>query len=398
MSNEFLGYTKTTQKLPAGSNTANPGNYPRRILLVTTGLSPQVVTESLYALAVRKTQNFVATEIHLITTKVGAERAKSSLLGDQGWLSRFCQDYDIPEIKFNNHLIWRLLGPDNQPLDDIQTPIDNQLAADQITNYVRQLTADPDSAIHASIAGGRKSQGLFLGYALSFFGRPQDRLSHVLVSPPFESNPNFFYPTPSDYFIQSIHSSQKRINARKAEVKLAEIKFVRLRSEIPEQVLETTANFERVVDITQQALEPAELIIDAAAQKIKAARKVITVSPINLAFLAWLARNQKSRNPWVICPVDEVPEQEHANSFLHEYQRTKGNLSHYRRTVKRLEGGMTRKFFSQTKSKLNRQLRENLPIDSLNSYRIDRKKDGNIWRHGFNIASENIHFEEIESS
>ena len=59
---------------------------------------------------------------------------------------------------------------------------------------------------------------------------------------------------------------------------------------------------------------------------------------------------------------------------------------------------MTRKFFSQTKPKLNRQLSENLPIDSLNSYRIDREKDGNIWRHGFNIASENIHFEKIESS
>jgi CRISPR-associated protein (TIGR02584 family) len=61
---------------------------------------------------------------------------------------------------------------------------------------VRELTADPDCAIHASIAGGRKTMGFYLGYALSLFGRPQDRLSHVLVSSPFESNQNFFYPLP----------------------------------------------------------------------------------------------------------------------------------------------------------------------------------------------------------
>src|SRR3990172_2018906 len=46
-----------------------PSSYPRRILLAVTGLSPQVVTETLYALAVEPPageERFVPTEVHLV--------------------------------------------------------------------------------------------------------------------------------------------------------------------------------------------------------------------------------------------------------------------------------------------------------------------------------------------
>ncbi len=40
--------------------------------------------------------------------------------------------------------------------------------------------------------------GLFLGIAFQLFARPQDRLSHVLVSPPdLEGHPEFYYPPPA---------------------------------------------------------------------------------------------------------------------------------------------------------------------------------------------------------
>ena len=43
--------------------------HPRRILLAVTGLSPQVVTETLYALGVAEQGEaaFLPTDIHLIT-------------------------------------------------------------------------------------------------------------------------------------------------------------------------------------------------------------------------------------------------------------------------------------------------------------------------------------------
>ena len=37
--------------------------------------------------------------------------------------------------------------------------------------------------------------GYYLGYALSLFGRSQDRLSHVLVSDGYEGHPEFYYPS-----------------------------------------------------------------------------------------------------------------------------------------------------------------------------------------------------------
>jgi CRISPR-associated protein (TIGR02584 family) len=75
-----------------------------------------------------------------------------------------------------------------QPLADIRSVADSHQAADQITKRVRALSADPDCALHVSIAGGRKTMGYYAGYALSLFGRRQDRLSPGLVSEPFESN------------------------------------------------------------------------------------------------------------------------------------------------------------------------------------------------------------------
>lgn len=163
----------------------SPESYPRRILLAVTGLSPQVVTETLYVLAVQAKPAFVPTEIHLITTRQGAEHARLNLLSRQiGWFHRLRADYALPEIAFHAKCIHVIPDAAGGELDDIRTPADNARAADFVTERVRALTSDPDCTLHVSIAGGRKTMGYYLGYALSLFGRGQDRLSHVLVSAP----------------------------------------------------------------------------------------------------------------------------------------------------------------------------------------------------------------------
>jgi CRISPR-associated protein (TIGR02584 family) len=79
-----------------------PTGFPRRILLAVTGLTPQVVTETLYALAVRREPAFVPTEVVLLTTAEGAERARLSLLSaEPGWFARLVSDYDLPSIDFD---------------------------------------------------------------------------------------------------------------------------------------------------------------------------------------------------------------------------------------------------------------------------------------------------------
>jgi CRISPR-associated protein (TIGR02584 family) len=100
-----------TEKNHAPATSANqsvarqPSQYKRRILLAVSGLSPQIVTETIYALAASPVSPFVPTEVHLITTREGAQRAELSLLSDDlGWFHKLCKDYNLSDIQFNrNH-------------------------------------------------------------------------------------------------------------------------------------------------------------------------------------------------------------------------------------------------------------------------------------------------------
>lgn len=94
-------------KLESASGAAVdlPPQYSRRILLAVTGLSPQIVTRTLYALA-REKPAFIPTEIHLITTQEGAERARLALLSDRpGWFNQLLRDYRLPDIQFDANTI-----------------------------------------------------------------------------------------------------------------------------------------------------------------------------------------------------------------------------------------------------------------------------------------------------
>ncbi|MCS6781453.1 MAG: CRISPR-associated ring nuclease Csm6, partial [Geminicoccaceae bacterium] len=258
-----------------------------------TGLSPQVVTETLYALAVRPPEGraaFVPTEIHLITTATGAEHARLNLLSERpGWFHQLRRDYDLPEIAFGPEHLHVLTAASGAALEDIRAPEDNERAADFITDKVRELAADPSAALHVSIAGGRKTMGFYLGYALSLYGRPQDRLSHVLVSPPYESHPQFYYPTPYEYVFHTLDTQHRPLDARKAEVTLASIPFVRLREGLPPRLLRGAASLSQVVSSANRSLEPPRLVLEVRARRALADGLDIPLGPTEFAVLLWIA-------------------------------------------------------------------------------------------------------------
>ena len=57
------------------------------ILLSITGMTPQVVTETLYAIYKSEPEHF-PEEIYIITTQKGAEKIRTNLLGDEGQLNK----------------------------------------------------------------------------------------------------------------------------------------------------------------------------------------------------------------------------------------------------------------------------------------------------------------------
>ncbi|WP_291992264.1 CRISPR-associated ring nuclease Csm6 [Candidatus Accumulibacter sp. ACC003] len=342
------------------NNTENPNDYPRRILVAVTGLSPQIVTETLYALAVAPSgAAFVPTEIHLITTRSGAEKARLALLSEEpGWFHRLRQDYALPPIRFAAETIHVLEDADGRPLEDIRSPDDNRRAADGITALIRQFTADPDCALHVSIAGGRKTMGFFLGYALSLYGRPQDQLSHVLVSEPFESSIGFYYPTPSSRVIEM--PGGRLVDSAQAQVTLAELPFVSLRHGLPEALLTGLASYNQTVAAARRALAPARLQIDLATRRIEAAGKVFALPPAELALLSVFARRAQHGEAALPAPSKELPDSDWKQRYLVELRWIAGPLKDLDDTERALRKGMDGGYFSAHLSKLRKLLRAEL--------------------------------------
>ena len=378
-----------------------PQDYSRRLLVAVTGLSPEIVTETLYALAVEQDPPFVPTEIRLITTEEGAERAKLSLLhSESGWFHRLRADYGLPAIAFGPEHVQVLRDAAGRPLGDIRTPDDNTRAANTITEAIRDLTRDRDSALHVSIAGGRKTMGFYLGYALSLYGRVQDRLSHVLVSAPYESHPQFAYPSVKSQVIYTPPPHNRPYDTRDAEVTLATIPFVRLRDELPEPHLDGMVQFDDVVSAAQRAIGPTELVLDLPGRRLRAGGQIIALSPLHLAFFAWLARRRLRGEQWVACPSEDAPEPHYAEAFLAEYRAIVGEMGDDERTADRLwkDGGMTRDFFSQTKSKLHRNLRARLGRRHARPYLVAAEGSRSRRRYGLDIDPEAIRFGPLEPS
>lgn len=330
--------------------------YPRRILLAVTGLTPQVVTETLYALRHRGDE-VLPTEIHLLSTAEGIERARLTLLSDEpGWFHRLRRDYALPAMRFDESCLHVLEDGAGRTLTDIRTESDNIAAADTITDWIRHLTADDTSQLHVSLAGGRKSMGFYAGYALSLYGRPQDRLSHVLVMPPYESHPDFFYPTPTSRIIYTAGADSRPLDTKAAAVTLADIPFVRLRRSLPKTLLKGRTRFSQVVEAAQSSLTQPKLTIDLEHRSIQAGGVGLTLAPTQLAFLAWFARHRLAQAPALVCPPDGVPEPGYASAYLAEYMKIIGAMGDGDRTHERLRQGMDKAFFEQTKSKLHRRI------------------------------------------
>ncbi len=326
-------------------------------LLAVTGLTPQVVTETLYALSQQGAA--MPSEIHILTTAEGYERAKLTLI-NESWLARLFKDYALPPPQFTVEQIHVLQHSNGAALTDIRTQADNQAMADCITEWIRTLTADPETALHVSIAGGRKTMGFYAGYALSLYGRPQDRLSHVLVSSEYESHPQFYYPTPYSQVIYGNDPSRKPLDTQNAEVMLANIAFVRLRHGLDSNLLQGKTSFSLSVANAQQSLGPAYLNIDLKLRCLRAHDISIQLTPADLAFYSWLLKRQLAAQTPPASPSDGAPDLEYAAEYLQEYRLISGELGGADRTIQPLQAGMSKSFFEQRKSRINKILREQL--------------------------------------
>jgi CRISPR-associated protein (TIGR02584 family) len=347
-----------------------PSEYPKRILLAVSGLTPQIVTETIYALAMRAEDPFVPTEVHLLSTNEGAKRAKLLLLSDHpGWFHRLCEDYDLLGIEFLEKNIHVLCDRDGRPMDDIRTAEDNECAADCITEQVRLLTGDPDSALHVSLAGGRKTMGFYAGYALSLFGRPQDRLSHVLAQSDYEFASDFFYPAASRRVIEG--KDKKPLDAAEAKLMLAEIPVVSMRHGLPDKLIKGASSYSAVVNAASATVGTPELTIDQANCRIRAAGKVFSMTRSSVAMLSIFARRGAAGKGPMEAPTKYVNDPTWSNLYTREYYKCEPDAETLpERIDDSLEKPMDGTQFSVHLSRLHKTLRDELGVHAA-PYLID---------------------------
>lgn len=229
----------------------------KNILLCVSGLSPQIITESVYACY--KNEGYsVPDQVCVITTTEGKERIRLSLLSqDEGWFHRLCQDYDL-DVKFTLNDVFVIPDDNGNELADIQTQEDSLAAGTFITSTIREITQREDSQLHVSIAGGRKTMGFFAGYGLSLYGNENDILSHVLVSKDFEGHPKFYYPTVSSTTIYT--REKKPIDTSKAQVMFAEIPLVKMKKKIPQGMIDGVFNYAETISFAQKGVDSKPVI------------------------------------------------------------------------------------------------------------------------------------------
>ncbi len=336
----------------------------KTVLVALAGLTPQVITETLYALW---REGDVPAEVHVLTTLPGRQKVRETLLDPHtGAFYRFCRDYGIDHraVRFGPETVHVITDGDGRPIEDLRTAGENAATADQIAAFIRRWAGEPDVRVHASLAGGRKTMTFYLGYALSLFGREHDRLTHVLVSEDFESHPEFFYPPREPVELRT--RAGKRVSTADVRIDLVDIPFVRLRHLLPEPAL--LGGFAQVVARAQQELaacvgrQPVELRVQA--REIVWGDRVCRLRPQPFAVYCHLAlgrlagREPLTFDDWIGEPLME----ELWGRVAAEAGIAPGPASELQDAVERLaESGRGDRNFVAVVSKINGAIRRAFP-------------------------------------
>ena len=276
---------------------------PKNVLFLVTGMTPQIITETVWALACdpNNAEPWIPDEIHVLSTEDGLTQIRSRLFSEKEGkkFAQFQQDYPIlQKIAFDDdiHYLHVITDKNGNILKDLKTPADNERAANLICQKVREFTEQDDINLHVSIAGGRKTMGFYAGYALSLYGRSQDRMSHVLVEERYESARDFFYPTPQD----NVYVTNKdgiELKAKDATIWLANIPFVRMRSSLNQYDIVANKEFSTVVEMINLSLQPITLILDSKQKTVYIEDKSCKLTPKEFSLYlltAQLAQNNET--------------------------------------------------------------------------------------------------------
>lgn len=320
----------------------------KNLLICVSGLTPQVVTETLYCLAVKqKTQ---VDEIYVLTTR----RGRDVILGKDQHpatpktplkkeIEALCQKYKIKKPAFDENDTYIIVAKEESiELSDIRSDKDNILFPNKVCEFIQTKTASADNIMYCSITGGRKSMSVHLANALSLFARENDKLLHVLTKEEHEFKG--FYPT-------------SKIEAK--DLELSEIPFVRLRSLLLPEIKEQNFlkyKFDQIVTLTQSQLkiisDKTKLIVDVERREIRYGTDSISLEPMEFLFY-YLFIDSKTKGIQKISVEDFTSDETRVRfaEYFNEYFP-----NHYIKEKRWYKKGFSKEDFRIKRSKVNNKI------------------------------------------
>jgi len=356
----------------------------REILIFVIGTTPQIITEALYGLTQECQPPVFPDEIHIITTANGKEKLEEELL-KKGRLAAFLKEYNLPQIPLSPESIHVVCDEKGIPLEDIREVSHNESLGDFISDFIRERTKDPGVRLHCSLAGGRKTMSFYLGSALQLFGRPWDKLYHVLVTPEFESHPDFYYKPKKDKILQIKDTSGKafrKLHTRDGQISLAELPFIRLREKIPLN----GKGFRELVkegqcEIDMASIQPT-VRVNLSEKVIYIGQVGIDMVPMQMALYVNLLRRKleechfPERDYCLDCTecfpyLGDLSKRKTFEEMVKDYRKAYGPSSgRVEEFLRHWEGkgGIDQETLRQNISKINKTLKENIEDETLHPY------------------------------
>jgi CRISPR-associated protein (TIGR02584 family) len=279
----------------------------KHVFLASLGGSPQVVTETLWALmhpdrmidqSHRTRQPIVPSIVHLVATSFFNERmfacieARNTAIKERITMLFLQHDKPAPEVVIDE------LKDGQSKLKDIRTQRENIVYANHITRVVMNYAQRGDTVIHMSLAGGRKSMSSYDHSAMMFFGRVDDELSHVLVEPEIlERTSDFWWPDQTERIVQGPNGVQVPTSSDLARVDLVNVPFVRLKVRLPKGVPPEAIDHERLVEFVEFERRADPIIVSWNDKLISVGGQSIPLEPLHFMFFCVLALARVNKWP-----------------------------------------------------------------------------------------------------
>lgn len=353
----------------------------KNILICVSGLTPQIIAESLYCLAVKK--KIPIDELYIATTAKG----KNVLFGkDKGSspnkrrlkdvIAEMAKKYKIKPPLFketDEHII--VAKEESIELFDIRTDKHNRLFPNRLCEFIRNKTEDVNSTLYCSISGGRKTMSVHMAFAMSLFGRGDDKLLHVLTSEENEFK---------DYFPKSAKEAR--------QLEMAEIPYVKLRPLLnPELEKEDifSLKYSELVGLAQKRLKITSdkqcVYINKTNRTVLFNNKSIQLEAALFAIYAYFAEMKISGKEYL-----NINNIENFHEDLMEYVR-ENMPGYYIQNGSLIKKGFSKEDFRVRRSKINNRLSEIIKDkDILEEFRISSDRQYGDSKYHINASKDKI--------